>query len=433
VPGPRSPAADVDWIVCGDPAENAGITRCEIRPRPGDPAKVELLIEVLNAGSRAVSCPLEIDFRGAPVDRSTLEIAPGKTFRKILSIDDPQGGLWVARLNHADALAADNVAVVQVSERRRTRVALVTPGNRAVEAALASLPGVDLTVFSELPDAGPPADLLVWDGKVPARLPSGPNLVLAPSTNCDLWTLGTTAIGSAVVIDQVESPPVARVDFTEAVLEDPIRLHFRLPARSLVSCVAGDPIYSLIDRAKGDVLVLHVRIEKTDLAARGALPVLFADALRSFGLNAARYEPAVTTADMVSIPPVESARRLLRPDEGRGKGAFDLRLDVKPRQGIVGPLDRVGLWQVVPMPAQPDDMTMPATAIASQLTDRHETDLNAARGGPGAVAGSARESGGAVRWNWPMRLDGRLWPFFVMFALALLAVEGLLGRWPSGQ
>ena len=222
-------AAGVDWVVCGDSAENVGITRCEIRPRPSNPGDMEMLIEVFNAGTRAARCPLEVDFRGAPIDRSTLDIGPRQSVRRIRPIDDPAGGLLSARLIHADALPADNVAAVQVSERRRTRVALITPGNRAVEAALTSLPGIDITVASAADAAAPPADVVVWDGNVPARLPMGPQIVLAPTAKCDLWTLGNVAAGSAVVLDQIELSPVAHLDFTQAVLEDPIRLDFKLP------------------------------------------------------------------------------------------------------------------------------------------------------------------------------------------------------------
>jgi hypothetical protein len=434
-------ASEIEWLLCGASAENVGITRCEIRPRPSNPAKVEVLIEVFNAGTRPVTCPLEIDFRGTPIDRTQAEIAPGKTFRKIQSIDDPHGGLLIARLSgsdalRADALAADNVAAAAVRERRRPHIVLVTSGNRAIEAALASLPGVDVTVVDKAPAAGAPADLLVWDGKVPAELPAGSNLVLAPGGSCDLWTLGTVATGSAVVVDQIELPPVAHVDFTQAVLEDPVRLNFKLPARSLVRSSAGDPIYSLLERPAGDVLVLHVRIDKTDLVARGMLPVLFADALRAFHLNTTRYEPSVTTADMVSIPPRDEARRLLPPQAARENVTVDRRLTVEPRQGIVGPLDRVGLWQVEPTPAEPADAyARPAassapTTIASQLTDRRQTDLNAALTGAGTSTGMALGSGRDSLWIWPWQRDGRLWPCFVLVALVLLAADGWLERRP---
>ena len=272
-PGPseaRSPAANVEWTPIGDAADNVGITRCEIRPRLANPAELELLVEVLNAGSATVSCPLEIDFRGQAVDRSTLAIAAGKSLRKFKSIDNAEGGLLTIRLNHADALAADNVAAVQVPERRRTRITLVTSGNRAAQAALASLPGVDVTVTGEAPEAGPPPDLLIWDGQVPARLPSGPNMVLAPSTNCDLWKLGTVSTGSVVVRDQVESPSVAHVDFTQAVLEDPIQLDFNLPVRSLVSSADGVPIYSLCSEpaTRRRACAVHVGIEEEDRFGR---------------------------------------------------------------------------------------------------------------------------------------------------------------------
>jgi hypothetical protein len=143
---------------------------------------------------------------------------------------------------------------------------------------------------------------------------------------------------------------------------------------------------------------------------------------------------------MVSIEPLGQPGRILPPNIDNGNSAAASRLDIEPRQGIVGPLDRVGLWQVTPRPAEPVESSAPITtgsvppiAIASQLVDRHQTDIGASRGSRNSPAGSAFEPVGAAAWAWPMRLDGRLWPGFVLGALALLAFEGILGRWPSGD
>ena len=152
-----------------------------------------------------------------------------------------QSARWLARgrLEHPDALAADNLAACEVPERPRRRITLISPGGRAVETAFASLSAVDWPAQA-CSLAAPQRDLLVWDGLVPDRLPPGPNLVLAPERNCDLWTLGPVATGPATVNDEIDSPAVSQVDFTETVLEDPIRLEFRLPAHVLVRSSAGD-------------------------------------------------------------------------------------------------------------------------------------------------------------------------------------------------
>ncbi len=467
--GPRGlePAALRAPIVVdatGRPAENVGITRFEARARPNRPAHLELLCELTNAGAARAVCPVAIEFRGVPLAHWQLEVGPGETIRKLTQLDNPLGGLLVARLEHSDAFAADNVAACEVPERRKTRVTLISPGGRAVETALASLSAVELTVLKDVPAQAPQADLLVWDGLVPDRLPRGANLVLAPERNCDLWTIGPVATGPATVLEEIESPAVSQVDFTETVLEDPIRLEFRLPADVLVRSSAGDPIYSRLARPEGDVLVLQVRIDKTDLAARGSLPILLADALRSFGLDPARYVPAVTTADMVAIRPELDARQLQPPAAMTSPAGENLDRRIEPGQTVVGPLDRVGIWQIAAAKNAPTgdgaaagtpndgaanasrpersesagsgarrteevDRPEPTLGVSSQLVDRRETARAGAADSEQPADMRTAAPGDLTSRAWPLRHNGPLWPALVLAALAL----AVMAAWLAGQ
>jgi Ca-activated chloride channel homolog len=374
--------ADPEWLVCGANAENVGITRFEVRSQLDAADNLDVLIELFNAGDAAVSCPLEIMFRGTKVHRLDLELAAGETFYKIEAVRAAEGGLLIARLLHADALDVDNAAAVQVPTPKRSRVLLVGGDSPALAAALGSLPNVDMHMATELVADQPSPDLTVWNGQAPAIFPPGGHFVVAPTSDCDLWTVTQATLGSAIVTDEVRSPLVEQVDFTRAVLEDPIGLRFQIPAQVLVRSTAGDPIYTLLERAAGDVLVLQLRLEKTDLAARPALPLLLANVLRHFGLGSESYRAATTTADMLSIAPAGGRRLLSSP--------VNTYSDVRPQQGVVGPLDRAGLWQLWPVVARNPSHApvLEPHVIASQLASRAETDLNAPSGAVASLAES---------------------------------------------
>ena len=144
---------------------------------------------------------------------------------------------------------------------------------------------------------------------------------------------------------------MAHVDFTETVLEDPIGIKFHEPTEALIVSSDSAPIYSRVRRPGGDALVLQVRLDKTDLAARGSLPVLVADALRAFDVQPARWQRSVTTADLVAIQPAPVRRQLLPPATAAASPA-DASRWAEPESTIAGPLDWVGVWQLVPAPTR---------------------------------------------------------------------------------
>ena len=153
-----------------------------------------------------------------------------------------------------------------------------------MRAALEAVPAVDLQVVERLPDKLPPQAIVVLHRQVPQRLPPCPLLVIAPQGPCDLWDVAGTIREAACAVKDVQrdSPLLTDVRFEDIVVEEAVKLAFKQPAETLVTTASGDSLYSRLDRPAGQVLVLHVDLdrEKSDLALRADFPRLVRQAIR---------------------------------------------------------------------------------------------------------------------------------------------------------
>jgi hypothetical protein len=97
---------------------------------------------------------------------------------------------------------------------------------------------------------------------------------------------------------------LAGVRFEDVVVEEAVKLQFKDPAQTLVAATSGDPLYSLVQRSAGPVLVLHVdlRKDKSDFALRSDFPRLIEQAVRWLTGTADSVTLAVGSDEPVTKP-----------------------------------------------------------------------------------------------------------------------------------
>src|SRR4051812_17853508 len=152
-----SKAKDVEAVVVGRRTGNVAITRFQVRRSLLDPIGYEILAEVANRSDEAVSCRLEIDLGEDVVDVVPLSLEAGGTWSKVIEKTSADGGRLSARLDRADALAADNQAWAILPHLTPRPVTLVTEGDLFLEKVLQAIPLIALDVAKELPGAGAPS------------------------------------------------------------------------------------------------------------------------------------------------------------------------------------------------------------------------------------------------------------------------------------
>jgi hypothetical protein len=410
-------ASDVAAVVVGRNTGNVAITRFQVRRSLLDPIGYEILAEVANLADAPARCRLEVDLDGDVVDVVPLALEAGGRWTKVIEKTSAGGGRLTARLDTADALAADDRAWAILPRRTPRPVTLVTDGNLFLEKVLQAIPLVRLTV-AKGPAAAPDGQAVtVLHREVPASLPPGPVFVVDPAGPCDLWDLGEPVANPIVTKVEKDSPLLAHVKLENVSMPEARRLTPKGPTapQVLAGSVSGEALLATFDRPSGKVVVLTVDLDKSDLPLQTAFPILVSNALAwlAGGRDDLRESLASGSLAEVDLPPGRAGLVLRAPDGSTrplpGAGA----------RATVGPLDRCGVWGVVRAGGRDGP---PVAEVACNLASPVESELRAP---PGVRPGRLRTASG---------FGGRpAWFYLVCAAWALSGLEWFLyqRRWIS--
>jgi hypothetical protein len=195
--GLRTTGIPLDIFTVGEPVDNAGIVRVDVRAG-ADPAtreeEVQAFALVANHGTRARDLFVTLRLAGTtdPLASRRVQVAPGERQPIVLTFHPGEGdrrkGL-VLEISPHDALALDDVAYARVPPGQKQPVVLISEGGSPwLERALRSDPQVDLwkgTAAEAAKATAHEGALTVYDGLCPAGAPPGDALIVGPPAgNC---------------------------------------------------------------------------------------------------------------------------------------------------------------------------------------------------------------------------------------------------------
>jgi hypothetical protein len=413
---------DIDLQVVGTRAANVGLTNFQVRRSLLDPIGYEILVEVANQSDEPTECRVEVDLNDSPVDVIPLKLEPGQIWSQTLEKTSADGGTLVARINHDDALAADNTALALLPTREMQKVILVTKGNHFLRKVFEANPLVQLTVAPEVPAKLDPAAVIVYHRDVPAKLPRGRVLAVDPAAGTDLWKLGDKLANPIVTKQDTDSPLMRHVRLDNVLMPEARQLTLTTPGQHLATALSGDPLFAAIETSDHKALVLTVNIDQGDLTFRTAFPIMVTNALAWFaGQSGELRESLVTGAAPEIALPASSGKTVA--------GALVLRSpagDQRPllsgvQKTTIGPLDQAGIWSITASTTD-GEPPPPLIELACNIANRSESDLRppealVARELPVTLAGFS--------FNRP------IWFYLLVLALLLAAAEWYLyqRRW----
>ncbi len=380
-------------IITGKPAPNLAITRFTARPVLTADNTYDVTVEVSNFTGKPGDIELSVGMLNQMPERIILKAPPGSAVSHSLLITPEMDGWLQAEIKTTaenDALAADNRAWLPLQPRSRKKVALVTSGNRQLEAAFTALPRYETTVYADAAAAPPTAEVTVFDRATPPSLPAGPVIVFFPNAACNLWQTPTVVTRSRAAWQQ--SPELAQgVEISRISLEDVAKMQFEVKAETLAASPDGTPLISRIDRREGPVYVVHIDLRQSDWALRPQFAVFASNLLQQTAPQREAIQTPVTTANRHRLPAASQSRQFTPPSGA----ATMLPAGVPPR------FTQTGFWKI-------DDR-----AVAVNLLAPAESNLQ-----PAAERDSAEVD--AV----PVTTDGiPLWLGFVIAAVAVAVYE----------
>jgi hypothetical protein len=356
-------------------------------------------VEVTNPTDESLTCRLYLERDDNPVDVLPVRVEANEVWRHTGEYASAEGGTLTARLDHHDALAADDRAFAILPPRRELEVCLVGPGSLFLEKALEAnaLVHQPVPVARNLDGAKEASEghaVTIYHEKLPGRLPAGPVMVLHPLSGCDLWERGEPLTEPVVAEQDRESPLLTHVNLKGLTLPRARRLkplHDR--TQVLATALTGEPLCFTVERPEGRVFVLSGDLEAGELPLRTAFPILMSNALVWLAGGQENYREAVPTGAVVELTlPEKPGLQWFAPD-GR---AFPLPAGTS--RVSVGPLDQVGVWRVATGRDEPAEVE-----VACNLANGRRSDLRP----DAAVASAPRpEETHSLRWPLPFLLLG---------------------------
>lgn len=302
--------------------ENCGIRSIGLRRDSRNPELWNAVVSVENYGKQTHTLQVTSRLSGRIVDSRSLTIPPQDRMTTEYSFVQAAGGPLAVGIEPADALRADDRAVITVPRSSKMRLAVFTRRPAVMKPLIQADENLEASFSSpeQYTPAPPNADTILLDQFSPDALPQRPALWIAPPRDRSPIPV------AEVVEDAVLSAPDAAADL-RAQMQG--RRDIRLKNAEVFSTVEGDSVFA--STARGPVAVGHQPHSSRfavlgfdplagDLRFESATPVLFAYLLRWLSPQSIAA-PVVTTAfvgEATTALPHERASRVVSVDDENG-------------------------------------------------------------------------------------------------------------------
>lgn len=284
----------------GREAGNRAVTGLSVARQPGAAGAQSALARLANYTDQPARVGLSLFVDDVLHDRRDVDLAPrGHT---VASFEVPAGARRVAvklASGGGDALPADDFAEVTVDIGFVRRVLLVTRRPEALERALRAIP--DLRVDTVAPERydGSGAEIVVLDGVLPSRLPSGQLIVVSPPPGQPFLPTGPEVLGVQFSDFDRRHPLLQAVDLSAVRLARATPFQTPPWARVVAEAPAG-PLIVEGREAGRSVIALGFDPSASGIDRMIAFPLLVANAVAYLG--GGDLTPSLLPGRAVTLP-----------------------------------------------------------------------------------------------------------------------------------
>lgn len=307
----------VTVVQAGRAANNQAIVALAVRPAASGLTR-SVFVSVANLDLAPAERRLQLYGDGVLLEARDMTLDPQTRAEAI--IDDVPLGIAVIEVRlagvdgsspgtdatGADALALDDRAWAIVPPDRLRRILLVSDGDPYLETALTYLPNTELYGVSP-GDYGPSThpelfDLIIFEGPLPAELPTTPILAIAPATSGPLGEVAGTLTDPGIGTLDPDEPILRYVDLSTTHVGTATKLVLPPWARTVIPGPAGAPLLYAGQLGDRPAAVLAFEPRQSDLPLQVAFPILVSNLAGELMGGSAAPVAAVAPGDPVTLP-----------------------------------------------------------------------------------------------------------------------------------
>ena len=391
-------AESVSVSVLGEAIDNVAITGLQVRRSFRDPLTWQALVQLQSFSDTPQSGSLELLLGEELLDVVTLELDADERWENVFEFRAAAGGVVSVSLSDVDQFGVDDRAVAILPPRPPVAITLVTRGQWFLEQVLSANALVELTVTAQQSDAAP--EILVLHKTAPEEIPAGPVIVVQPENDTSLWRL-EGVVESPLVGQQKNDDLTRNVQLDNVLMPTAASLKPLGEHDVLIASAGGTPLFVRFPRPDGDVVVLNISLDDSDLPLRTAFPILLGNTIAAMSGSTQDIAHAVPTGTAVRF------RGQWGGDEAdsmelTGPSGTSVRAIRSGEQWIVAPLTESGVYTLTtPSDSEADQSSAAAAAVpvlACNLFDAVESDLRPTATDASAALSIQRSGRGRPVW-----------------------------------
>ncbi|HTM44176.1 MAG TPA: VWA domain-containing protein [Polyangiaceae bacterium] len=282
----------VRFVPVGSESDNVAITEFSVRRYPLDKSRAQAMIELTNFMQRPVKVQLTLLGDGDPIEITELSLDPQQSLSRFysnLAGVDQTLQAQIKALDAKDWLSADDRAFALIPARRRAKVAVFSPGNTYLEAALL-LDEYLQTSWLRPEQAAPkePFDVAILDGVAPpSGLRANAVLYLNPPANAAIQR--GRALSDFGFDSWDRNHPILRFTALDSV-QVSTGFAFKLEATDhVLGSSEQGPIFVTGTRAGQRFAALGFDPRNSDMVLRPAWPLILLNTIDFFTQEEQRY------------------------------------------------------------------------------------------------------------------------------------------------
>jgi Ca-activated chloride channel family protein len=371
--------APIRVLPVGRDRKNQAIVALAVRTAPSGVTR-SVFVSVANLDLTLASRRLQLFADGNPAPFEVRDVTVEAQSRSNVVIDEIPRDVRVLEVRLAsvedgatsnpDQLAIDDRAWAVVPPDTLRRVLLVSDGDPYLETALTYLPNTEL--YGVTPEDYGPAtkpelfDLIIFEGYLPADLPSTAVLAIAPPRTSELGVVTGSLREPGIGAIDPNEPILRYVDLSTTHIATAKRLELPEWARTIIPGPGSAPLLYAGERAGVRSAVLAFEPRQSDLPLQVAFPILLANLGGELMGGSGGPIDAAPPGTPVTLPVPDGATgmTITRPD--------GTSVDVAP--GTLGgstvtfsQTDQTGIYTAVPI-LVPDSSSGPSASASPSAT-----------------------------------------------------------------
>ncbi len=299
--------ADLAFQQVGGSDDNQGITALSVRPMIGSLNRYLGFVQIANFARRDVQVGVQATADGLTIYNRKVTIPARQPVEISLSL--PQGThLFGVTIDTPDKYSLDNHAEALVPGARAIPVTLVASDPTIWQRALKTLPTVQLKVVDPASYKPDDAAVTIFDGFIPASLPMGSIVMVAPPPGSALFPVAGNQPSTTIVQVDDSNSLFDSVDLAGLYVQQPERLGTMAWARPIAQGGSGPLI--LDGELNGHrTVVIGFEPAATDWPQRIAFPIFIANLVDTLAPQS--LPSLVSPGAAVDLPPAPHATSML--------------------------------------------------------------------------------------------------------------------------